>query len=114
MQFNAGTIEDVVADPAHHRVYRVANEVVVLSSDTYLIQQQLFIGSLPKGLKLSSDGQKPWPLGQGGSLVVVDLNTFAFTTIEVATQMGTSYLSDVLEVHPGVVLVSGRNWSRWT
>ncbi|MBV8865105.1 MAG: hypothetical protein JO210_06855, partial [Acidobacteriaceae bacterium] len=100
-----------MADSARHRVYfSVQNEVVVLSSDTFLVERELPVGSLPKGLALSSDGQKLYvALSAGGSLVVVDLNTFASTTIEVATQLGTSRLSDVLEVHPGVVLVSGLN-----
>jgi hypothetical protein len=103
------TIQDVVSDPARHRVYfSVRNEVAVLSADTYLLEKELFLGTHPTGMALSADDQKLYvALGTGGSIVVVNLNTLEWTTVEVATQLGTYVLSDVLEVRPGVVLVSG-------
>jgi DNA-binding beta-propeller fold protein YncE len=110
LQFDAGAARDILADPARHLVYiSIRNEIVVLSSDSLLIQNELFVGSSPAGLALSADDQKLYvALGAGGSLVVVDLTTYATTTIEIAAQIGASYLSGVLELQPGVVLVSGQ------
>jgi DNA-binding beta-propeller fold protein YncE len=101
----------MVSDPVRHRMYiSVRNEVVVLSTDTYLVQNELFVGSQPAGLALSADDQSLYvALSRGGSIVVVNLNTLQWRTVEVATQLGDYEVNDVTEVLPGVVLVGGRN-----
>lgn len=105
----AGTIRDVQSDPARRRVYlSVRDHIVVLSADTYLIETQFFVGSRPTGLAMSADGSRLYvALSGGGAVSIVDLDTFAVSTVEVATEMAGAYVVDVIEARPGVVLASG-------
>jgi hypothetical protein len=111
LDFASGTLGAVVADPVRHRVYVAAparNELIVLDADSYLVLDHFFVGSAPTTLSLSSDGAHLYVgLNQGGAIAVVDLATFAVTTIPVATELGTPIITSLLEVRQGVVLVGG-------
>jgi DNA-binding beta-propeller fold protein YncE len=102
-------LQDLVADPVSHRLYvSILNEVVVFSTDSYLIERRVKVGPRAMGLALSSTGGKLYvALAGGGSLAVVDTVTFATRVIEVAAELNTPAAWDVLEVRPGVVLVTG-------
>lgn len=102
-------VQDIESDPARHRVYlSFRNSIVVLSSDTYLVERVVPIGSTPRGIALSRDGSRLYvALANGGSVAILDTQTFQKTTVEVVVEVGTPFVWDVLEVQPGIVLVAG-------
>jgi hypothetical protein len=102
-------VQDIESDAARGRVYlSFLNSIVVLSSDTYLVERVVPVGASPKGIALSSDGSRLYvALANGGSVAILDTDTFQKTTVEVAVDVGTPFIWDVIEVRPGVVLASG-------
>jgi DNA-binding beta-propeller fold protein YncE len=93
-------IQDIESDPSRNRVYlSFRNSIVVLSTDTYLVERVVPIGSSPRGIALSRDGLRLYAaLANGGSVAILDTQTFQKTTVEVVIDVGTPFVWDVLEV----------------
>lgn len=101
-------IKDIAVDEARRKVYvSVNNHVAVLSADTYLLERIVPVGASAQGVSLSADGARLYvALFQGGAIAVMDTATFAVRRVEVALLTRSPNIFDVVEVRPGVVLVS--------
>jgi hypothetical protein len=100
-------IGDMATDPVGRRLYvSIHNEVVVFSTETYLIERRVKVGPRARGIALSADGRKLYvALAGGGSIAVVDTTTFNKQVVEIGAELGLPSAWEVLEVRPGVVLV---------
>ena len=118
IDFVSGSLGAVVADTSRNRIYVAAtsrNEVVVLDATSYLVLSHFFVGSSPQAMVLSSDSSILYVgLSQGGAVVLVNPDTQTVTTTPVATAMGTSFVTSLVELKPGVLLVGGAGYGTGT
>lgn len=99
--------EDLQVDAARGRIYVTLpdrNELVVFSAQTLEVIQRVHISSRPTGLSLSADGEELFVgLGASGAIGIVDPDSFAISTIFIATELGSSQVHNVVETSPGVL-----------
>ncbi len=86
----------------------VLNNIVVVSTLTYEVLGQYFVGQAPRGLTLSSDGEEIYvALNQSGSVAVVDADDYSvLRTINCLESLDNVLTWDVSEGKPGFLYVS--------
>lgn len=105
----ASDVRGIVPDLARGRIYLAAyerNQVLVVSNDTFQLISRHYVGQQPGQMILSSDGSRLY-IGLTGAVAVVDLGTFAVTRHKIAMDLDAFVVGPMLEVHPGVLLISG-------
>lgn len=117
------TTNDIVYDPTSNRIYATipsangsnGNSIGKINPDTYLLENTVFIGSEPKAMAISDDGQYIYT-GFSGTSTVRRFNVLT-QTAEIQFSLGTdlstgpNYVEDI-EVMPGQpnsIAVSRRN-----
>lgn len=105
---------DLVEDPARNRLYislPTENEVAVIATDTLEIIERIPVGSLPRGLDLSSNGQTLYiALGGAGAVAYLDIDSGMVQQIVVAEELGDPGTFDVVEARPGEIFVSANRF----
>jgi glutamine cyclotransferase len=99
--------EGLVADRLRDRIYVTVpdrHELLVISARTLEVEQRVDLGSRPGGLSLSADGAEIFVgLETAGSIAVIDADTFAVSSVFVATEPGNSGVYKIVETAPGVL-----------
>ena len=95
-----------------------ANRLAVISTVTYEVLSEPFVGQSPRGLALSIDGDQLFvALGTSGSVAVIDAETYTVDrTINATALLGDARTWDVSEAQPGFLYVSanpGSNGLAW-
>ncbi len=82
------------------------NELLVIDADTYLEVDRFHVGPQPGAAALSNDNSKLYvALTLGGGIAIVDLDTRQVRRVDVASAIGSRWITALLEVGPGRVLI---------
>jgi hypothetical protein len=94
-------VADMAVDTVRDRLYASLpdrNEIVVLSTSTYLVIDRIPVGSKPNHIWLSGDGHTLYAaLSRGGAVAALDLASRAVTRLETAAMNGSGYIDNVIE-----------------
>ena len=108
---------DMELDTARRRLYvslPTRNSILVLSTVTFEILDEVPVGPQPRGLYLSHDGRLLYiALTDAFALALLDLDSLTFEMREIGEASGEGGPNDVIEVRPGEVFVApggGRSW----
>ena len=101
--------QDIVVDRQRSLIYATMqqrNELLVIDADTYLEVDRFHVGPQPGAMALSSDQSVLYvALSTGGGVAIVDLNTRQVRRVDVASTIGSRWITSLLEVGPGRLLV---------
>jgi DNA-binding beta-propeller fold protein YncE len=110
VNFGSG-FQGVAVDRKRSLIYvsmRERNELLIIDADTYLEVDRFFVGPQPTAVALSEDQDRLYiALEFGGGIAIVDLATRQVRRVDAASAMGTRWISSLLEVSPGRVLLGG-------
>jgi len=111
-----GPGEDIALDEPRNRVYvslPLLMQVVVLSNANFAVVDEIQVDGQPGALDLSADGKRLYvAVAQPGgprSIVVIDLDTMARTTIDLSANIPASNDFDFVEVRDDRLLVASGN-----
>jgi hypothetical protein len=98
-----------VPDLARGHIYLSSydrNQLLILSNDTFQLVSRHYIGQQPGYMTMSRDGLRLY-IAITGAVAVVDLDTLEVTSHKIATDLDAFSVGPMLELSPGVLLVSG-------
>jgi DNA-binding beta-propeller fold protein YncE len=108
LNFSA-SITDLAVSSTRGEIYASLgfhNELLILEAGSYLTRDRFHVGPQPGVMALSADESRLYvALTYGGGVAIVDLNSHAVQRVDVATAIGAHYITALLEVRPGLLLI---------
>lgn len=108
---------DLVYDSLRNRLYislPTLNQIAVISTDSFRIEQRVYIGSLPQGIDITRDGRSLLvALGGAGSIATIDLELMSVSSLDITSELGSSQAYDVVETKPYRVLAVAQTGTKW-